>query len=193
MKQQTQKTQRTKADTHKTELSALLTDKNYLRKLAREKVSTGAVTPDYNLDLKTVIHLLNEALATELVCMLRYKRHHFMAQGIKGRVVAAEFAQHAVEELGHADLLAERIVQLGGAPNFNPEGLADRSHAQYHDGTDLQEMILENLVAERIAIESYRAFIQFIGDEDPTTRKMLEGILAMEEEHADELSDFLEP
>ena len=173
-------------------LSALLTDKDYLRKLARKKVSDGAVTPDYKLDLNIVIGLLNEALATELVCMLRYKRHYFVAKGIKGRVVATEFAAHALEELGHADLLAERIMQLGGLPNFDPSGLSERSHAQYHDGTDLQEMIWENVVAERIAIESYRAFIQFLGDEDPTTRRMLEGILAMEEEHADELADLLE-
>lgn len=172
-------------------MSALLTDKSLLRKLARKGVDDGAVTPDYSLDKDTVIELLNESLATEIVCTLRYKRHYYVASGIKGRFVAAEFKQHAIEELAHADLIAERIMQLGGMPDFNPIGLADRSHAEYFAGTDLHDMVRENLVAERIAIESYRAFIQFLGDKDPTTRSMLESILAMEEEHADDLTDLL--
>jgi bacterioferritin len=174
------------------ELPALLTDKALLRKLAREKIDDGAVTCDYRLDKNAIVDLLNESLATELVCVLRYKRNYYVASGIKGRYVAAEFAQHAVEELAHADQIAERIMQLGGTPDFNPVGLAERSHAEYFAGTDLTDMIRENLVAERIAIESYRAFIQYIGNEDPTTRTMLESILKMEEEHADELSDLLD-
>jgi bacterioferritin len=174
-----------------TGMSPLLTDKSLLRKMARKGIDDGAVTPDYTLDKETVIELLNGSLATELVCTLRYKRHYYVASGIKGRYVAAEFAQHAIEELAHADLIAERIMQLGGTPDFNPVGLADRSHAEYFAGTDLHDMIRENLVAERIAIESYRAFIQFLGDKDPTTRSMLESILAMEEEHADDLTDLL--
>ena len=173
-------------------LPPLLSDKSLLRKLARKNVDDGAVTPDYGLDKSTVIRLLNEALATEIVCTLRYKRHYYIASGIKGRFVAAEFAEHAIQEMQHADQIAERIMQLGGTPNFDPVGLADRSHAEYHAGTDLQDMIRENLVAERIAIESYRAFAQFLGDKDPTTRRMLESILAMEEEHADDLTDLLE-
>jgi bacterioferritin len=173
-------------------LPALLTDKPLLRKMARKNVDDGAVTQDYKLNKATVIDLLNASLATELVCVLRYKRHYYVASGIKGRFVAAEFAQHAIEELAHADQIAERIMQLGGAPDFNPVGLADRSHAEYFAGTKLQDMVRENLVAERIAIESYRAFIQYIGNDDPTTRSMLESILAMEEEHADDLTDLLE-
>jgi bacterioferritin len=172
-------------------LSPLLTDKSLLRKMARKGTDDGAVTADYSLDKETVIGLLNESLATELVCTLRYKRHYYVASGIKGRFVAKEFAQHAIEELAHADQIAERIMQLGGTPDFNPVGLADRSHAEYFAGTDLHDMVRENLVAERIAIESYRAFIQFLGDKDPTTRSMLESILAMEEEHADDLTDLL--
>jgi bacterioferritin len=172
-------------------ISPLLTDKALLRKMARRGVDDGAVTPDYSLDKETVIELLNGSLATELVCTLRYKRHYYVASGIKGRYVAAEFKQHAIEELGHADQIAERIMQLGGTPDFNPVGLADRSHAEYFAGTVLHDMIRENLVAERIAIESYRAFIQFLGDKDPTTRSMLESILSMEEEHADDLTDLM--
>jgi bacterioferritin len=173
-------------------LPALLTDVTLLRKHARQKVMDGAVTQDYRLDKDTIVHLLNQSLATELVCVLRYKRNYYVASGIKGRYVAAEFAQHAIEELAHADQIAERIMQLGGTPDFNPVGLAERSHAEYFAGTNLNDMIRENLVAERIAIESYRAFIQYIGNEDPTTRSMLESILKMEEEHADELSDLLD-
>ena len=176
----------------KNKLPPLLTDKSLLRKLARKKVDDGAVTQDYGLHKETVIRLLNDALATEIVCTLRYKRHYYVASGIKGRMVATEFAEHARQELEHADQIAERIMQLGGTPNFDPVGLADRSHAEYYAGTDLQDMIRENLIAERIAIENYRAFAQFLGNEDPTTRRMIESILAMEEEHADDLIDLLE-
>jgi len=135
---------------------------------------------------------LNEALATEIVCVLRYKRHYFMATGIHAEGVAAEFLEHANDEQGHADQLAQRIVQLQGEPNFNPEGLLMRSHAEYVEGTTLTDMIKEDLVAERIAIDSYREMIQYFGNEDPTSRRMLEGILAVEEEHADDLVSLLE-
>ena len=131
-------------------------------------------------------------MATELVCVLRYRRHHFMAKGIHSKSVADEFLAHSKEELGHADALAERIVQLGGEPDFAPAGLESRSHAQYVEGKSLTDMIKENLVAERIAIDSYRAIIEFLADRDPTTRRLLEGILSVEEEHADELSDLLQ-
>jgi bacterioferritin len=168
-----------------------LTDIKTLRKRARQHIEQGAVTEGYKADRKTVIKILNESLATEIVCVLRYKRHHFMASGIHAESVAAEFLQHANEEQGHADLIAQRIVQLGGAPNFNPEGLLSRSHAEYVEGDTLLDMIKEDLVAERIAIDSYREIIQYLGNDDPTTRRMLEGILAMEEEHADDLVSLL--
>ena len=170
---------------------AFLTDIKTLRERARKHIEQGAVTPGYRADRPTVIKLLNEALATEIICILRYKRHHFMAAGINAQGVAAEFLVHANEEQGHADLLATRIVQLGGAPNFSPEGLASRSHAEYVEGETLLEMIREDLVAERIAIDSYGEMIRWIGDGDSTTRRMLEGILAMEEEHADDLKSLL--
>ncbi|HET6266561.1 MAG TPA: ferritin-like domain-containing protein [Acidobacteriota bacterium] len=169
-----------------------LTDVKTLRKRARQHIEKGAVTPGYNANRDTILKLLNEALATEIICVLRYKRHHFMASGIHAQSVAAEFLQHANEEQGHADLIAARIVQLGGAPNFSPEGLSTRSHAEYVEGTDLIDMIKEDLVAERIAIDSYREMTNFAGAKDPTTRRMLEGILAMEEEHADDLVNLLE-
>jgi bacterioferritin len=169
-----------------------LTDVNVIRQRARRHVEQGAVTEGYQADRSTVIRLLNEALATELVCVLRYRRHYFMASGIHADPVAAEFLQHANEEQGHADQIAQRIVQLGGEPNFSPEGLLTRSHAEYVEGHTLSEMIRENLVAERIAIDSYREMIAYLGSDDPTTRRMLEGILAMEEEHADDLSSMLE-
>jgi bacterioferritin len=168
-----------------------LTDIQSLRDRARQHIEQGAVTPGYTANRTTVIDLLNTALATELVCVLRYRRHHFMAQGIHGKSVAAEFLAHATEELGHADLLAARIVQLGGAPDFSPDGLASRSHAQYVAGDDLGEMIQEDLVAERIAIDSYGETIRYLGNDDPTTRRMLEAILATEEEHADDLATML--
>jgi bacterioferritin len=169
-----------------------LTDIKTLRDRARQHIEKGAVTPGYNADRETVIKLLNEALATELVCILRYKRHYFMAAGIDAEGVAQEFLQHANEEQGHADQIAQRIVQLGGAPNFNPEGLLTRSHAEYVEGETLIDMIRENLVAERIAIDSYREMIQYFGNDDPTTRRMIEGILAVEEEHANDLVSMLE-
>ena len=169
-----------------------LTDIKTLRERARRHIEQGAVTEGYSADRETVIKLLNEALATEIVCVLRYRRHHFMASGINAESVAAEFLQHAIEEQGHADLIAARIVQLGGAPNFSPEGLLTRSHAEYVEGETLLDMIKEDLVAERIAIDSYREMITYAGNDDPTTRRMLEGILAMEEEHADDLVSLLE-
>lgn len=168
-----------------------LTDIKTLRERARQHIEQGAVTDGYKADRKTVIKVLNESLATEIVCVLRYKRHYFMASGIHAESVAAEFLQHANEEQGHADLIAQRIVQLGGAPNFNPEGLLSRSHAEYVEGDTLIDMIKEDLVAERIAIDSYREIVQYLGNDDPTTRRMMEGILAMEEEHADDLVSLL--
>ena len=169
-----------------------LTDVKTLRERARKHIEQGAVTEGYRGDRGTVIKLLNEALATEIVCVLRYRRHHFMASGINAESVAAEFLVHANEEQGHADLIAARIVQLGGAPNFSPEGLLTRSHAEYVEGDTLIDMIKEDLVAERIAIDSYREMVNYVGNDDSTTRRMLEGILAMEEEHADDLVSMLE-
>ncbi len=169
-----------------------LTDIKTLRKRARQHIEQGAVTPGYRGNRETVIKLLNEALATEIVCVLRYRRHHFMAAGINATSVAQEFLQHANEEQMHADQIAQRIVQLGGEPNFSPEGLLTRSHAEYVEGETLIDMIKEDLVAERIAIDSYREMIAYLGNDDPTTRRMMEGILAMEEEHADDLVSLLE-
>ena len=159
---------------------------------ARQNLKDGAMTPAYGPWRDDVVRLLNAALATELTCVLRYRRHHFTAKGLSSPKIAEEFMVHANEELGHADRLAERIVQLGGEPDFNPKGLLDRSHADYDDSSDLQAMIKANLVAERIAVESYRQMVILIGDKDSTTRRLLEDILADEEEHADELSDWLE-
>lgn len=169
-----------------------LTDVQTLRKRAREHMEKGAVTPGYAADRDTMIKLLNEALATEIVCVLRYKRHYYMASGIHAQSVAAEFLQHANEEQGHADQLAERIVQLGGEPNLSPEGMLMRSHSEYVEGTSLVDMIKEDLVAERIAIDSYREVINYLDTKDSTSRRMLEGILAVEEEHADDLVSLLE-
>lgn len=169
-----------------------LTDIQTLRKRAREHMEQGAITPGYGADRDTVVKLLNEALATELVCVLRYKRHFFMASGINAQSVAAEFLEHANEEQAHADEIAQRIVQLGGEPDFSPEGLASRSHAEYVEGEHLLDMIREDLVAERIAIDSYREMIIYLDNKDSTTRRMLEGILAMEEQHADDLVGLLE-
>lgn len=152
----------------------------------------GAVTAGYTADRETVVKLLNEALATEIVCVLRYKRHYFMASGIHAEGVAAEFLEHANDEQGHADQIAQRIVQLKGAPNFSPEGLLTRSHAEYVEGDSLIDMIKEDLVAERIAIDSYRDMITYFGNDDPTSRRLLESILAVEEEHADDLVNLLE-
>ncbi|HSK31593.1 MAG TPA: DUF892 family protein [Candidatus Limnocylindria bacterium] len=169
-----------------------LTDIKTLRARAREHIEKGAVTQGYGADRETVVRLLNEALATEIVCVLRYKRHYFMASGINAQSVAQEFLQHANEEQTHADQIGQRIVQLGGEPNLSPEGMLTRSHSEYVEGESLLDMIKEDLVAERIAIDSYREMIGYVANGDPTTRRMLEGILAMEEEHADDLVSLLE-
>ena len=169
-----------------------LTDIKTLRERARQHIENGAVTSGYSADRETVIKLLNEALATEIVCVLRYRRHYFMASGINAESVAAEFLQHANEEQGHADQIAQRIVQLQGEPDFNPDGLLTRSHAEYVEGTTLIDMIKEDLVAERIAIDSYREMITYLGNQDPTSRRLMEEILAVEEEHADDLVSMLQ-
>ncbi|HUY13647.1 MAG TPA: ferritin-like domain-containing protein [Terriglobia bacterium] len=169
-----------------------LTDIEEIRRRARQHIEKGAVTPGYQGDLKTVLRVLNEALATELVCVLRYKRHHYMAKGIHSQSVAAEFLEHANEEQGHADQIAERITQLGGEPDFSPEGMLTRSHSEYVEGETLRDMIREDLVAERIAIESYSEIIRYLGDNDPTSRWIMEAILANEEEHADDMKTLLE-
>jgi bacterioferritin len=179
-----------KADLQKK--GSFLTDIEELRRRARAHIEKGAVTEDYKGDLQTVLRVLNEALATELVCVLRYKRHHYMAKGIHSQSVAAEFLQHAVEEQGHADQIAERITQLDGEPNFSPEGMLTRSHAEYVEGKTLLDMIREDLIAERIAIESYSEIIRYLADDDPTSRRMLEEILAKEEEHAEDMKNLLE-
>jgi bacterioferritin len=171
--------------------SVALTDVKTLRARARAHVDDGAVTAGYAANRTAVLKLLNDALATELICVLRYRRHYFMARGIHSQSVAQEFLDHSNEEQAHADQIAERIVQLGGEPDFSPDGLSARSHAEYVAASSLASMINENLVAERIAIDSYRDIIQYLGDNDSTTRRMLESILAVEEEHADELSDLL--
>ncbi len=168
-----------------------LTDVQELRRRARKHIEEGAVTPGYQGDKEIIVKLLNEALATELVCILRYRRHYFMARGIHYEPVAKEFWEHAQEEQEHADAIAERIVQLGGEPDFNPANLLSKSHSEYVEGTHLIDMIKEDLVAERIAIDSYGEMIRYIGDKDPTTRRMLESILEKEEEHADDLAEFL--
>lgn len=159
---------------------------------ARQHIEQGAVTAGYAAERETVIKLLNEALATEIVCVLRYKRHYFMAAGIHAAPVAAEFLEHANEEMGHADSLAKRIVELRGEPSFSPDGLAARSHAEYVEGATLKEMIKEDLIAERIAIESYREMIAYLGSRDPTTQRLLKEILASEEAHAEDLSSLFE-
>ena len=159
---------------------------------ARHSLDDGAVTPSYGPLREQIVKLLNDALATELVCILRYKRHHFTAKGMASPAIADEFLVHANEEAAHGDRLAERIVQLGGEPDFSPSTLLDRSHADYNDAKDLKAMIRANLVAERVAVESYRQMILLIADKDPTTRRLLEDILGDEEEHADEMADLLE-
>lgn len=152
----------------------------------------GPITSDYRGDVNQAVDILNQALATEIVCVLRYKRHYYMSRGIYKDAVANEFLEHAQQEQEHADSIAERITQLGGAPNMNPDGLSTRSHSEYREGDSMVDMIRENLVAERVAIESYREMIRFFGDNDPTTRRMLEQILAVEEEHANDMVDLLE-
>jgi bacterioferritin len=169
-----------------------LTDIKTLRERARQHIENGAVTQGYRADRETAVKILNEALATEIVCVLRYKRHYFMASGIHAESVAAEFLEHANDEQGHADQIAQRIVQLQGEPNFNPDGLLMRSHAEYVEGTSLTDMIKEDLVAERIAIDSYREMITYFGNDDPTSRRLLESILAVEEDLADDLVSLLE-
>lgn len=171
---------------------AVLSDIQALRKRARQNIEEGAITTGYAADREAVIRMLNEALATELVCVLRYKRHYFMAKGIHSEPVKAEFLAHAGEEMSHADRLAKRIVELGGEPNFSPDGLSARSHAEYVEGDTLNSMIKENLIAERIAIESYREMIAYLAEHDPTTQRMLKEILASEEEHAEDLASLLE-
>ncbi|CAN5158166.1 bacterioferritin [soil metagenome] len=169
-----------------------LTDIKTLRERARTHMERGAVTSSYGADPKVVTKVLNEALATELVCTLRYKRHYFMASGSSAQSAAAEFLEHANEEQQHADQIAARIVQLGGEPDFSPDGLAMRSHAEYVEGETLVDMIKEDLVAERIAIDSYREIVAWLGTRDPTTRRMLEEVLAVEEEHAEDLLGLLD-
>lgn len=163
-----------------------------IRKRARQHMEKGAVTNAYKADVETVVRVLNEALATEMVCVLRYKRHQFMAKGLSAESVAEEFAEHVKEEQEHADRIAGRITQLGGAPDFNPDGLASRSHSEYKEGGTLTEMIKEDLVAERIAIESYSEIIRYLGENDPTTRRMMEEILAKEEEHAEDMLTLID-
>ena len=162
-----------------------------IREDARTHMSDGPVTPTYGANRDTVLKLLNDALATEIVCTLRYKRHYFMAKGINSEAVATEFAEHAAEEQEHADRIAERIVQLGGEPDFAPDGIKARAHSEYKEGSDLTDMIRENLIAERIAIDTYREMIRYLGEKDVTTRRLFEEILAVEEEHADDMADLL--
>lgn len=181
-------------ETGKAKTGGFSLDMQAIQKRARDHIKNGAVTDAYRGDRETIVNMLNDALATELVCILRYKRHQFMSAfvgGIPGYAVTKEFAQHATEEQLHADKLAARIVQLGGRPDFNPDGLSQRSHAQYVAGDTLQQMLEEDLVAERIAIEIYAEMIRYVGGKDATTRRLLESILEQEEEHADDLSDLL--
>jgi len=168
------------------------TDKATLRKRARQHVEEGAVTEGYAANREVVLRLLNEALATELVCVLRYKCHYFMAKGIHSESVKVEFLQHATQEMQHADSLAKRITELGGEPDFSPETLSGRSHAEYKKGDNIIAMLKENLIAERIAIESYREMIAYLGENDPTTKRILKEILSVEEEHADDMLSLLE-
>jgi bacterioferritin len=172
-------------------MAQFVSDVKKIRERARKHMEAGAVTEGYKADRKRVIEVLNEVLATELVCVLRYKRHYFMAAGINAESVKAEFLQHANDEQQHADWVAERITQIGGEPNFDPEGLATRSHAEYKAGEGLSDMIKEDLVAERIAIESYSEIIRWLGNDDPTTRVLIEQILKMEEQHANDMLDLL--
>jgi bacterioferritin len=169
-----------------------ISDIQEIRRRARQHMENGAVTENYRADRETVIRILNQALATELVCVLRYKRHHYMASGIHAQAVAEEFLEHAHEEQEHADKIAERITQLDGEPDFNPETLAKRSHSQYVEGTSLIDMIKEDLVAERIAIDSYNEIIRYLANNDPTSRRVMEEVLAKEEEHAEDMKTLIE-
>jgi bacterioferritin len=183
--------QRNQPDGGGTDRQPFLTDIKTLRERARRHIEEGAITESYQANREVVLKLLNEALATELVCVLRYKRHYFMAQGLIAESAASEFQEHASEEQQHADRIAERIVQLGGEPEFSPAGMLDRSHSEYVAGTTLTEMIQEDLIAERIAIDSYREMAQYVGEQDSTTRRLLEEILAVEEQHADDMASLL--
>jgi bacterioferritin len=182
----------TKISKNNQDKSTFLSDITEIRRRARQHIENGAVTDAYKGDRKVVLRVLNEALATEIVCVLRYKRHHYMAKGIHSQAVADEFLEHAAEEQEHADLIAERIVQLDGEPNFNPEGLLTRSHSEYVEGESLVDMIREDLIAERIAVESYSEIIRYLADNDPTSRRLMESVLAKEEEHAEDMSTLLE-
>jgi bacterioferritin len=173
-------------------MDEFLTDVETLRRRARDHIDQGPITEAYGADRARVVAVLNEVLATELVCVLRYKRHYYTATGLNSGTVAAEFLQHATDEMGHADLVAARIVQLQGAPNFNPDGLASRSHAEYVEGDSLVDMVREDLVAERVAIASYQEIIRWLDDGDPTTQQLMNTILAVEEEHADDLLTLLQ-
>jgi bacterioferritin len=173
-------------------MSEFLTDVQTLRKRAREHIDKGPITDAYGADRERVIQVLNEVVATELVCYLRYKRHYFTAKGLNATNAEAEFLQHATDELGHADLAAGRITQLQGDPDFNPDILSKRSHAEYVPGNTLQEMVTEDLVAERVAVASYQEIIRWLGNDDPTTRNMIETILAVEEEHAEDMLNLLD-
>lgn len=173
-------------------MAEFLTDVRVLRERARQEIEKGPLTPAYGADVNRVIKVLNEALATEIVCVLRYRQHHYDAKGINAEPVAAEFMEHAREEQEHADRLAERISQLGGSPDLNPDTLTSRAHSEYRTAADLIEMIKENLVAERVAITSYTEIIKWLGDSDVTTRRIFEDILAVEEEHADDMIGLLE-
>jgi len=172
-------------------MNDLLSDITKIRQRARQQMEKGPITAGYKADPAKVIAVLNEALATEIVCVLRYKRHYYMARGINAEPIAQEFLQHATEEQIHADQIAQRITQLQGEPNFNPEGLATRSHSEYVEGKTLVDMIREDLVAERIAVESYSDIVRWLGNDDPTTRSLMEEILKKEEEHADDLANML--
>jgi bacterioferritin len=172
-------------------MNEFLSDITEIRRRARQNMERGAVTAGYRADREKVVKVLNEVLATELVCVLRYKRHYYMAAGIHAEPVAQEFLEHANEEQIHANQVAERITQLQGEPNFDPQGLATRSHSEYVEGRSLLEMIQEDLVAERIAIESYSEIIRWLGNDDPSTRSLMEEILKKEEEHADDLATMI--
>jgi len=190
-KQPAAKPSKSSKSTRTTALAGI-TDRRTLRANARKSIEDGAVTPTYSANRTAVIKLLNDALATEWVCVLRYYRHYYMAKGMLADAVKAEFLEHAQQEQAHAALLAERIVQLGGEPDLNPDTLTARAHAEYKEGGNLRDMVRENLIAERIAIDSYREMINYVGDKDTTTKRILEQILAQEEDHADDFADMLE-
>lgn len=173
-------------------MNEFVSDVKKIRERARQNMMNGAVTEGYKADREQVIKVLNEVLATEIVCNLRYRRHYYVATGLNAEAVKAEFLQHATEEAQHADWVATRIVQLNGEPNFNPEGLATRSHAEYAEGTDLASMIKEDLIAERIAIQTYSEIVRWLAADDPTSRKVIEDILKVEEEHAEDMKSLLE-